>query len=203
MLAREIMIPEPFVAAAGATSAEVALLMRAKDISVVPVVDNPKDRRYLGTISDRDIVTGCVAAGHDPMTCKVQTHARQDTEVVTLDTELEGYKIERLDDKDTHIRSTIVTGGIQDRAAGRQRHAYPVDDCGSGREQESGGIHSTSGVHPRDNHCQGIGSTSPSPKPTVRSLSSSVSSPTCSPSIPSGPIWCSSTSSWPLRRALR
>ena len=56
MLAREIMIPEPYVAAAGATSAEVALLMRAKDISVVPVVDNPKDRRYLGTISDRDIV---------------------------------------------------------------------------------------------------------------------------------------------------
>jgi len=38
----------------------------------------------------------------------VQTHARQDTVVVTLDTELEGYRIERLDDKDTHIRSTIV-----------------------------------------------------------------------------------------------
>src|SRR5256886_15806496 len=87
MLAREIMIPEPFVAAAGATSAELALLMRAKDISVVPLVDNPKDRRYLGTISDRDIVMECVAAGHDPKTCKVQTHARQDTEVVTLDTE--------------------------------------------------------------------------------------------------------------------
>src|SRR2546429_4921487 len=68
MLAREIMIPEPFVAAAGATSAEVALLMRAKDISVVPLVDNPKDRRYLGTISDRDIVMECVAAGHDPKT---------------------------------------------------------------------------------------------------------------------------------------
>src|SRR2546430_3540106 len=118
VLAREIMIPEPYVAAAGATSAEVALLMRAKDISVVPVVDNPKDRRYLGTISDRDIVTGCVAAGHDPMTCKVQTHARQDTEVVTLDTELEGYKIERLDDKDTHIRSTIVVVDGNKRVVG-------------------------------------------------------------------------------------
>src|SRR5438094_9905193 len=104
MLAREIMIPEPLVAAAGATSAEVALLMRAKDISVVPVVDNPKDRRYLGTISDRDIVTGCVGAGHDPMTCKVQAHARQDTEGVTLDPELEGYKVERLDVKTTHSR---------------------------------------------------------------------------------------------------
>ena len=108
MLAREIMIPEPFVAAAGATSAEVALLMRMKDISVVPVVDNPKDRRYLGTISDRDIVTGCVAAGHDPTTCNAQVHARQDTIVVTGETELIGYKIERLDEKDTHIRSTIV-----------------------------------------------------------------------------------------------
>lgn len=108
MLAREIMIPEPFVAAAGATSAEVALLMRMKDISVVPVVDNPKDRRYLGTISDRDVVTGCVAAGHDPTTCNAQTHARQDTIVVTGETELTGYKIERLDEKDTHIRSTIV-----------------------------------------------------------------------------------------------
>ena len=108
MLAREIMIPDPYVAAAGATIAEVALLMRAKDISVVPVVDNPKDRRYLGTISDRDIVTGCVAGGHDPKTCKVQTHARQDTTVVTPETELTGFTIERLDPSDAHIRSTIV-----------------------------------------------------------------------------------------------
>src|SRR5213076_2398212 len=90
MLAREIMIPEPLVAAAGATSAEVALLMRAKDISVVPVVDNPKDRRYLGTISDRDIVTTCVAEGHDPKECSAETHARTDTVVVTPDTELNG-----------------------------------------------------------------------------------------------------------------
>ena len=118
MLAREIMIPEPYVAAAGATSAEVALLMRAKDISVVPVVDNPKDRRYLGTISDRDIVMGCVAAGHDPRTCKAHTHARQDTLVVDLDTELEGFRIERLDDKDTHIRSTIVVVNEDKRVMG-------------------------------------------------------------------------------------
>jgi len=48
-----------------------------KDISVVPVVDNPKDRRYLGTISDRDVVMECVASGHDPKTCKCRrTRAR-------------------------------------------------------------------------------------------------------------------------------
>src|SRR2546426_5454877 len=103
MLAREMMIPEPFVAAAGATSAEVALLMRAKDISVVPVVDNPKDRRYLGTISDRDIVMQCVAAGHDPTDCPAQTHARQDSTVVTPDTELVGYRIQLLEIGRAHV----------------------------------------------------------------------------------------------------
>jgi predicted transcriptional regulator len=108
MRAHEVMIRDPYVAAAGATSAEVALLMRAKDISVVPVVDNPKDRRYLGTISDRDIVTRCVAAGHDPKACSAQSHARHDTAVVTPDTELDGFRIERLDPADTHVRSTIV-----------------------------------------------------------------------------------------------
>ena len=109
MRASEIMIPDPVVAAAGATSSEVAHLMRAKNISVVPVVDNPKDRRYLGTISDRDIVTRCVAAGHDPSECPVHQHARSDTAVVAPGTELRGYRLAlQLDPEDSHIRSTIV-----------------------------------------------------------------------------------------------
>jgi predicted transcriptional regulator len=109
MRASEVMIADPVVAAAGATSAEVAALMRMKNISVVPVVDNPKDRRYLGTISDRDIVTRCVAAGHDPSDCSAADHARTDTPVVKPDTELKGYKVaKQLDPTDHHVRSTIV-----------------------------------------------------------------------------------------------
>src|SRR6266581_1885989 len=95
MLAREIMISEPLVAAAGATSAEVALLMRA-----------------------RDIVMQCVAAGHDPTDCPADTHARHDTTVVTPDTELVGYRIERLDVSDAHIRSTIVVVNSDKRVVG-------------------------------------------------------------------------------------
>ena len=92
--------------------------MQAKDISVVPVVDKPKDRRYLGTISDRDIVTQCVAAGHDPTDCQALEHARTDTIVVSPDTELDGFKIEQLDEKDTHIRSTIVVVNQDKRVVG-------------------------------------------------------------------------------------
>src|SRR5438309_4576658 len=101
------MIPDPYVAAAGATSAEVAALMRMKDISVVPVVDNPKDRRYLGTISDRDIVTRCVAAGHDPKECSAEDHVRTDTAVVTPDMELvEPLDPEPVDRKSTRLNSS-------------------------------------------------------------------------------------------------
>lgn len=103
------MIPEPVVVAAGATSSEVAHLMRAKNISVVPVVDNPKDLRYLGTISDRDIVTQCVAAGHDPQSCSAQKHVRNDAAVVAPDTEMKGFRVAKeVDATDHHVRATIV-----------------------------------------------------------------------------------------------
>jgi CBS domain-containing protein len=109
MRASEVMIPDPIVAAAGATSSEVAALMRVKNISVVPVVDNPKDRRYMGTISDRDIVARCVGAGHDPTDCSAADHARNDTPVVKPDTEMQGFKVaKQLDPTDHHVRSTIV-----------------------------------------------------------------------------------------------
>lgn len=127
MRASEIMIADPFVAASGATSAEVATLMRLKSISVVPVVDNPKDRRYLGTISDRDIVTQCVALGHDPTECSVQDHARSDTAVVSPDTELQGYRLPRqLDEADSHIRSTIVVADGNKRVVGFIPHPEQV-----------------------------------------------------------------------------
>lgn len=109
MRASEVMITDVIVAAAGATSSEIAALMRVKNISVVPVVDHPKDRRYLGTISDRDIVARCIGAGHDPTDCSAADHARTDTPVVLPDTEMKGFKVaKQLDPTDHHVRATIV-----------------------------------------------------------------------------------------------
>ena len=127
MRASEIMIAEPVVAAAGATSSEVAALMRVKNISVVPVVDNPKDRRYMGTISDRDIVARCVGAGHDPTDCSAADHVRTDTPVVKPDTELKGYKVaKQLDPSDHHVRSTIVVLNGDNRVVGFIPHPEEV-----------------------------------------------------------------------------
>ena len=128
MLASQVMIADPVVVAAGATSSDVAHLMRAKNISVVPVVDNPKDRRYLGTVSDRDIVTRCVAHGHDPRQCSVQDHARTDTALVSPDTELKGYRLpSRPDPADSHVRATIVVVDKERRVVGFIPHPEEVE----------------------------------------------------------------------------
>lgn len=128
MRASDVMIADPVVAAAGATSAEVAALMRMKNISVVPVVDNPKDRRYMGTISDRDIVARCVGAGHDPTDCSAADHARTDTPIVKPDTELKGYKVaKQLDPSDHHVRSTIVVLNGEKKVVGFIPHPEEID----------------------------------------------------------------------------
>jgi CBS domain-containing protein len=127
MKASQVMIADPVVAAAGATCSEVATLMRIKNISVVPVVDNPKDRRYQGTISDRDIVARCVGVGHDPRECSAETHARHDTAVVSVDTELAGYKVtKQLDPTDHHVRATIVVVDGTKRVVGFIPHPEEI-----------------------------------------------------------------------------
>ena len=124
MRASEVMIADPIVVAAGATSSEVAALMRTKNISVVPIVDNPKDRRYLGTISDRDVVTECVGLGHDPSDCSVQDHAQTDTPVVKPETELRGYKL--ANPLDHHVRMTIVVVDGDKRVVGFIPHPEEI-----------------------------------------------------------------------------
>src|SRR5207249_7737696 len=127
MRASEVMVADPIVAAAGATSSEVAALMRVKNISVVPVVDNPKDRHYLGTISDRGIVARCVGAGHDPTDCSAADHARSDTPVVKPETELMGFKlVKQPDAADHHVRSTIVVLNGDKRVVGFIPHPEEI-----------------------------------------------------------------------------
>ena len=63
MKAAEVMVADPHVAVAGAMASEVAIMLKTRNISVVPVVDDHRTRRFLGTLSDRDLVTRCLAEG--------------------------------------------------------------------------------------------------------------------------------------------
>ncbi len=109
MKASEVMVPNPYVAVANASASEVSIMFRSRNISVVPVVDDHRTRRFLGVVSDRDLVTRCLAIGSDPLTTRADAIMRTETSVVRPETELAGYVLHMdQDPTESHLRPTIT-----------------------------------------------------------------------------------------------
>jgi CBS domain-containing protein len=127
MLASEVMVKDPHVAVAGAMASEVAIMFRERNISVVPVVDDHRTRRFLGTLSDRDIVTRCVASAKHPMHTRADELMRTNSPVVLPGQELDGYEL-RLDQdpNDSHLRATITVVDDDHRVVGFISHPEQV-----------------------------------------------------------------------------
>lgn len=70
MQARDIMTPRPFIVTPADNVSKAAEIMRYEDIGGIPVVNDPANPRLVGIITDRDIVTRCVARGR-PGLCLV------------------------------------------------------------------------------------------------------------------------------------
>jgi CBS domain-containing protein len=127
MLASEAMVRDPHVAVAGAMASEVAIMFRDRNISVVPVVDDHRTRRFLGTLSDREIVTRCVAAGKHPMHTRADEIMRPNTAVVRADQELDGYRLRLdLEPNESHLRPTITVVDEEHRVIGFISHAEQI-----------------------------------------------------------------------------
>jgi CBS domain-containing protein len=60
------------------TVRRVAEIMRQHAVEAVPIVQDEGGRRPIGVIWAVDIVTGCIAAGHDPSACQVREHMSTD-----------------------------------------------------------------------------------------------------------------------------
>ena len=69
MKIRELMSHDVELVNPNRTIQDAALKMRAEDIGAMPVGDND---RLIGMITDRDIVTRCVADDHKPSQCRVR-----------------------------------------------------------------------------------------------------------------------------------
>lgn len=128
MKASEVMVPNPFVAVANASASEVAIMFRARNISVVPVVDDHRTRRFLGVLSDRDIVTRCLALGQEPGQTRADGIMRTESAVVGPDTELKGFSLYMNQDADeSHLRATITVVDLEHRVIGFISHPEQVD----------------------------------------------------------------------------
>jgi CBS-domain-containing membrane protein len=127
MRASDVMVAEPIVAVAGAMASEVAIMFRTRNISVVPVVDDHRTRRFLGTLSDRELVTRCLAEGKHPWHTRADSLMRTNTTVVGPEQELEGMELRMdLEPNESHLRPTITVVDEERRVVGFISHPEQV-----------------------------------------------------------------------------
>ena len=127
MKAKDAMVADPHVAVAGAMASEVAIMLKTRNISVVPVVDDHRTRRFLGTLSDRDLVTRCLAEGKHPWHTRADSLMRTRSPVAQPDQELDGYQVRMdLDPSDSHLRPTITVVDTDGRVVGFISHPEQI-----------------------------------------------------------------------------
>jgi CBS domain-containing protein len=127
MKASDAMVPDPHVAVAGAMASEVAIMLKTRNISVVPVVDDHRTRRFLGTLSDRDLVTRCLAEGKHPWHTRADALMRTNSPIATAEQELDGFKVRMdLDPDESHLRPTITVLDADRRVIGFISHPEQV-----------------------------------------------------------------------------
>jgi CBS domain-containing protein len=127
MKAKDAMVPDPHVAVAGAMASEVAIMLKTRNISVVPVVDDHRTRKFLGTLSDRDLVTRCLAEGKHPWHTRADSLMRTRSSVAQVDQELDGFQVRMdLDPSDSHLRPTITVVDTDGRVVGFISHPEQI-----------------------------------------------------------------------------
>lgn len=127
MRASDVMVAEPIVAVAGAMASEVAIMLRNRNISVVPVVDDHRTRRFLGTLSDRELVTRCLAEGKHPWHTRADSLMRTNSTVVRPEQELDGMELRMdLEPNESHLRPTITVIDDERRVIGFISHPEQV-----------------------------------------------------------------------------
>lgn len=121
------MVSDPHVAVAGAMASEVAIMFKTRNISVVPVVDDHRTRKFLGTLSDRDLVTRCLAEGKHPWHTRADSLMRTNSSVVGPDQELDGFELRMGHDPgELHLRPTITVLDEHGRVVGFISHPEDV-----------------------------------------------------------------------------
>mgnify|MGYP000892050867 FL=1 len=128
MKASEVMVRDPYVAVANASASEMAIMFKNRNISVVAVSLKKQTRRFLGVVSDRDLVTRCLATGADATGVRADTIMRTDSAVVGPDTELNGLSLYmNQDPNELHLRPTITVVDSEHRVIGFISHPELVE----------------------------------------------------------------------------
>jgi len=106
MKVRDLMTPHPTCAEPETTVEEIATWMKQEDIGCVPVVE---EGQVVGMITDRDIVTRCIAEGKDPAECRAEDI--NSPQSVTIGPDADAKEAARLMADRQIRRLAVVEGG--------------------------------------------------------------------------------------------
>ncbi len=106
MRVSDVMTKYPQVALPDMPIEMVARMMVEFDCGAIPVVNNLTERRPLGIITDRDIVTRSIARGRDPM--ELVVGECMTTPVITVDEDMSVHRLVQLLELG-QIRRVLVT----------------------------------------------------------------------------------------------
>jgi len=82
-----------------------------------------------GTLSDRDLVTRCLAEGKHPWHTRADSLMRTNSPVVRPDRELKGFEIRMdLDPSESHLRATITVVDDQGKVVGFISHPEQIPE---------------------------------------------------------------------------
>ena len=119
--ARDIMTTDTQCVGENQTLADAARMLRDLDVGALPICG--EDNRLKGVLTDRDLVTRCLAEGGDPNTAKAGEFSQGEAVTIGADDSLEEavktmatHKVRRLPVIDGHQLIGIVAGADVARA---------------------------------------------------------------------------------------
>jgi len=71
MRVKHVMTKDPTCCVPSDGTPKAAIIMRAEDTGIVPVIDNEQSQRIVGVVTDRDLCMTVVAEGREPFTVTV------------------------------------------------------------------------------------------------------------------------------------
>lgn len=120
----DVMTKNPVCALSGDTVANVAQLMKERDIGPVPIVEDKISKRLIGIVTDRDLALKVVADGRDPNTTMVRdvmtsdvVTCREDDEIETALDAMSSHQLRRIlvVDRDDNLVGIIAQADIATR----------------------------------------------------------------------------------------
>ncbi|MFI8822852.1 CBS domain-containing protein [Streptomyces sp. NPDC053431] len=129
--AKDIMHPGAQWIPAHETLDRAAQMMRQLNVGALPIAD--ENERLCGIITDRDIVVGCVAMGHDParITCGEMAKGtprwiESDADVGAILEEMQSHQIRRLPviDEDKRLVGMISEADLARNLTDEQLKAF-------------------------------------------------------------------------------